>query len=248
MQATTIAEVIQYLDQIIEDAKQNNSPLGYFAALYRKVTISVRDGIKDGKFEDGPRMERFDVIFANRYLEAYTQFKNQEQPSESWQIAFDKTNEYWPIVLQHLLWGMNAHINLDLGIAAAEVAEGAPLEDLKNDFDKINTILAGLVEEVEQELSEIWPTLKAILKLSGKIDDFFVNFSMNKAREAAWKFATRLYDTPKEEWASKIAKQDAKVTNFAQLIYPPGLVSRFVFRLIRVGERGTVKEKITILE
>ncbi|MFK7799124.1 MAG: DUF5995 family protein [Aureispira sp.] len=248
MQATTIAEVIHFLDQIIEDAKQNNSPLGYFAALYRKVTISVRDGIKEEKFEDGSRMKRFDVIFANRYLEAYTQFQSQEQPSKSWQIAFDKTNEYWPIVLQHLLWGMNAHINLDLGIAAAEVAEGAPLEDLKNDFDTINTILAGLVEEVEQELSEIWPTLKAILKLSGNIDDFFVNFSMTRARNGAWKFATRLYDTPKEEWASKISEQDAKIAKIANLIYPPGLISRFIFRLIRVGERGTVQEKITILE
>jgi hypothetical protein len=248
MQATTIDEVIQYLDQIIEDAKQNNSPLGYFAALYRKVTISVKEGIEQGEFENGPRMERFDVIFANRYLEAYTQFQNQEKPTQSWQIAFDKTKDYWPIVLQHLLWGMNAHINLDLGIAAAEVAEGAPIEDLKNDFNKINTVLASLVEEVEEELSDIWPTLKAILKLSGKIDDFFVNFSMSKARDGAWKFATELYHTPKEDWAAKILERDAKIAKIANLIYPPGLISRFIFRLIRVGEKGTVKEKITILE
>lgn len=248
MQATTIDEVIQYLDQIIEAAKQNNSPLGYFAALYRKVTKSVKEGIEKGEFENGPRMERFDVIFANRYLEAYTQFQNKEQPSKSWQIAFDKTKDYWPIVLQHLLWGMNAHINLDLGIAAAEVAEGAPIEDLKNDFNKINTILASLVEEVEQELSDIWPTLKAILKLSGKIDDFFVNFSMSKARDGAWKFATELYNTPKEDWAAKILERDAKVAKIAQLIYPPGFISRFIFRLIRLGEKGTVESRITILE
>src|SRR6202008_4811607 len=95
---------------------------GYFAALYYKVTSRVRDGIHNGEFEDGARMEKLDVLFASRYLDAYTKWRNGQQPSLSWQTAFESTKRSSVLVLQHLLLGMNAHINLDLGIAAAEVA------------------------------------------------------------------------------------------------------------------------------
>jgi len=37
--ATSIDEVITQLTAIIEWSKQNDSRIGYFAALYRKVTI-----------------------------------------------------------------------------------------------------------------------------------------------------------------------------------------------------------------
>ena len=50
--------------------------------------------------------------------------------------------------MQHLLMGMNAHINLDLGIAASEVAGGNSIHDLKSDFMKVNDILAGLLSEI----------------------------------------------------------------------------------------------------
>ena len=71
MPAETIDQVIEQLDDIIDWSIIRSSRLGYFAALYRKVTIKVKDGIRDGYFEDAERMERLDVIFANRYLEAF---------------------------------------------------------------------------------------------------------------------------------------------------------------------------------
>ncbi|MFT5645768.1 MAG: hypothetical protein ACI976_000442, partial [Aureispira sp.] len=107
MQAKTIDEVIERLDVIIDDAKKKNSRIGYFPALYRKVTIQVKEGIKKGDyFENNLRMNDLDVLFANRYLTAYDQFVQNEKTTESWNIAFEKTKHYWPIVLQHLLWGM----------------------------------------------------------------------------------------------------------------------------------------------
>ncbi len=70
MWAKTIDEVIQQLEKIVGWARDNQGRLGYFAALYRKVTVKVKEGIADGFFKDAMRMERLDVIFANRYLEA----------------------------------------------------------------------------------------------------------------------------------------------------------------------------------
>jgi hypothetical protein len=52
---------------------------------------------------------------------------------------------------------MNAHINFDLGIAAAEFAPGDELPSLQHDFDEINNILAALVGQVESEINEVSP-------------------------------------------------------------------------------------------
>src|SRR5687767_7533911 len=107
VQANTIDEVIARLSSIIEWASENNSRLGYFPALYRKVTLSVRDGIRNGAFDDPVRMERFDVVFANRYLDAFDAFRAGKPTSACWNLAFRSASEFWPIVLQHLLLGMN---------------------------------------------------------------------------------------------------------------------------------------------
>ena len=246
--ATTIDEVIVILDTIISTSEKNQDPLGYFAVLYRKVTLKVKEGIAEGFFDDNPRMERFDVVFANRYIEAYMAYQNKEAITHSWERAFALSKKYWPIVLQHLLIGMNAHINLDLGITAAQISKGKPIEDLKDDFDKINTILSSLVNEVQQDLAAIWPTLKKLLQWSKKADDFLIDFSMNLARDGAWKFATTLAGKDPATIDTLIQERDHKVADKAKIITNPGMIARLILGIIRIGERGSVAVKIDKLK
>jgi hypothetical protein len=70
MALTTIDEVISAMDGIIQRAWDEKSRTGYFAALYRRVTRAVRDGVSRGRFQNGPLMEQLDVVFASRYLDA----------------------------------------------------------------------------------------------------------------------------------------------------------------------------------
>ena len=123
--ATSIDEVIAQLGDVIDRSLRERNRLGFFAALYRKVTIKVKEGIVAGRFDDGPRMERLDVIFANRYLEALTRLGSGQAPTPCWALSFEAAATWPPIILQHLLLGMNAHINFDLGIAAATTCPGA---------------------------------------------------------------------------------------------------------------------------
>jgi len=245
---TTINDVINALDDIIQNAQTTQSPLGYFAALYRKVTIKVREGIENNFFDDGVRMEKLDVIFASRYLDAYEAYQNNQRVTTSWEIAFKVSKEYWPIVLQHLLMGMNAHINLDLGIAAAEISKGKNIEDLKDDFNKINEILSSLVGEVENDLAAIWPTLKKILQWTHKVDDFLVDFSMELARDGAWKFAQEIAAAPENQLETIIMKRDEKVAENASLVMNPGFIAKIILMMVRLGERGTVEQKIIDLQ
>lgn len=239
----TIDEVIARLESLIIESEKNNDPLGYFAALYQNVTIHVKAGIANNYFENGPRMEQLDVVFAKRYLNAWYSYKNNEPIPVSWKKAFDLSTDYWPIVLQHILMGINAHINLDLGTAAAEISRGKDLGDLENDFNRINAILSSLVHEVEQDLSVVWPALKYLLKWSGKVDDFLVDFSMKLAREGAWKYANRIVNIPEDEVQLSIDERDQQVAEKVHIITKPGMVATAVLGIIRLTERGSVSDK-----
>ncbi len=244
MTILTIDEVITTLDTIISECEKTQNPLGYFAALYQKVTLKVKEGIAQNLFEDGPRMEILDVVFAKRYLDAWFAWQKNEPVTGSWKKTFELAHEYQPIVLQHLLMGMNAHINLDLGIASAEISKGKNPADLQNDFNKINEILSSLVHEVQDNLSIVWPALKFILKHTGKVDDYLVDFSMKLARDGAWKFAFSLSGLSGKELDLAVAERDRKVVDKTTVILNPGLIASLVLWLVRITERGTVSEKI----
>jgi len=247
MQAKNIDEVISQLEAIILQTIKDENPMGYFAALYHQVTVRVKEGIANNYYSDGKRMEQLDTQFANRYLEAYTQFQQNQPCTESWQYAFDTTKKYWPTVLQNLLLGINAHINLDLGIAAVQTCPGEDIHALKDDFDKINTVLAGLIGDVEKSMAEIWPTLSFILKRIGKADNFLIDFSMQQARDGAWKFATELAVLNPAQQQAAINERDQKIANIALLISKPGFFISLLFLVVRIGEIGSVAKKIKAL-
>lgn len=247
-QINSIDEVIAILESIIIESEKNNDPLGYFATLYQKVTIKVKEGISDNLFDDGSRMEQLDIAFAKRYLYALDSYRKNEPVPLSWKRAFDLSPDYWTIVLQHILMGINAHINLDLGVAAAEISRGKNLDDLENDFNKINDILSSLVREVENDLSVVWPALKYVLKWAGKVDDFLVDFSMKLARDGAWKFANRFVMVPDHEVRLFIAERDQKVADKVNIITKPGMIATIALKIIRLTEFGTVSEKIKKLK
>lgn len=244
----TIDDVIDALEEIVQTSIVTGNPMGYFAALYQKVTIKVKEGIQNNFFDDGSRMEKLDVIFAKRYIDAYYSYQANQKVTDSWQVAFDLSKDFWPIVLQHLLIGMNAHINLDLGIAAAQVSTGKPIQDLKGDFDKINQILSLLVSEVQEDLEMIWPTLKKILQWTKKVDDFLIDFSMELARDGAWKFANELSVTPADKLEEAIIIRDQKVSDKAKIITSPGWIASLILGIIRLGEKGTVAKRIENLQ
>lgn len=247
MLAQNIEEVIRLLDDRIARARAAASPMGYFPALYRKVTVRVRDGIRAGEFEDNPRMERLDVVFANRYLDALDALDAGRRPTGVWDLAFTAARSWRPIVLQHLLVGMNAHINLDLGIAAAETAPGQSLPGLKCDFEHINTILASLTGGVKKDLTDIWPALGFFDEALGTAEDVIANFSMEKARDSAWALAEQLASTPAAGRAAVIRARDEEATKFGRFLLDPGWMVRFPALIVRVTERGSVPRKIDLL-
>lgn len=245
----TIDEVVLALDQIIAQSIQTRSRQGYFAALYRVVTVAVRDGIRHGgDFEDGARMERLDVAFANRYLAAWNRHQQGLAPARCWSVAFAAAGARRPIILQHLLLGMNAHINHDLGIAAATVCPGEEILGLERDFMAINAVFAGLVDQMRREICALSPWIRLVDKFSGDADDALVNFSMRKARDAAWEMALRLAPLDPDSWEPELDACDRRWEMLGNLVaHPPGLLAKAALLVVRARECGNVERVIQTL-
>src|SRR3984957_9297519 len=103
MAVQTIDDVITSLDAIVQQSYDEASRLGYFAALYRRVTRAVRDGIAAGGFQNGPLMAQLDVVFASRYLDALATFQAGGAASRSWMVAFQGCGDADLLILQQLL-------------------------------------------------------------------------------------------------------------------------------------------------
>jgi hypothetical protein len=225
LSATTIDEVIKQLEDLIHDCMEKKDRVGYFAAIYLKVTERVKEGILNGDFEDNERMERLDVIFANRYLTAVYQYRNNEKTTGSWQAAFDATKKRSPLILQQLLLGMNAHINLDLGIAAAETVNGQPVQNIRKDFNSINTIIGSLIFEVMNEINHVSPLL-SLFGIHASNESILIQFSITNARDGAWVFAEELSEkTGSENYATCITARDTSIKKLGEsLVKPKGLI------------------------
>jgi hypothetical protein len=247
--AKNISEVIAQLEAIIAWCAQHQSRQGYFACLYHRTTVAVQQGIIKGAFADGARMDKLDTIFANLYIQAWHCYNNGQPCSKSWKTAFDACAQDNLAVIQHLLLGVNTHINLDLAIAAAETAPGNGIEDLHADFVKINGIIASLVGTMYDRLCRIWLPLRLLGRITQNSHEAVVNFSIVKAREASWANALLLaYAGDNDARDGCISVIDNTVTRVAGGIIWPGRPTAFLLKTIRWMEPGRPADIIKLLQ
>ncbi|KWX21547.1 hypothetical protein AFM11_25420 [Mycolicibacterium wolinskyi] len=252
--ATTLDEVVDTIDSVIQWSIESSSRLGYFAALYKRITIAVRTAVADGVFEDGPRLQRLDVAFANRYFDALNGHfhpGSYAKPTRSWQVTFDAATRAEPIILQHMLAGINAHIGLDLGIATQESVPAARLWQLKTDFDRINAVLASQVTGIVVDINELSPALANIYAALMDNQILLINEAVRGFRDDAWRFATVLSVQPRFMRPVTIRLRDVRVARQGELIYdPPGVVGLIQWAVTAVGARESrdIVKNIRVLD
>jgi len=244
----TITDVVLALDNIVQDSASTQSRTGYFAALYKRMTMAVSEGIQKGAFEDGPRMEALDILFAQRYFAAFDAFKSGQECSSSWQHALTGCGNQSLIVLQHLLIGINAHVNLDLAIAAATLAPGNKIHALEKDFNHINVLIAGLIDDVQKCLEEVWFPMRFLRNVINRQGVAVLNFSMAAARKTAWANAVLLAHMTAADQAAHIKEMDAMVRRIGERISHPGFWPGLLLRIIRFTEYEDVGRTIRLID
>ncbi|MER6080357.1 DUF5995 family protein [Streptomyces sp. NPDC001833] len=248
MTAGNIDDVVDGLAGIVQEAGRTRDRAGYFAALYRQVTVEIRTAIHSGLFDDGPRMDRFDTHFGNRYFEAYDAWRRDRSGPRCWREAFGLLDDADTVIVQHLLLGVNAHINLDLAVAAARTSPGGEIHALQHDFELINDILARVVLGVQDSLDDLSPLMSLLDRIGGRTDEQILDFSIRQSRQEAWCNALLLAGQNDTERAATIERLDIRAAVLARLIARPGGLLRPALELIRHTENNDIPAVITHLD
>ncbi len=239
-------DVVGTLERVVARCAATGDRAGYFASMYLAVTNTVRQRSMDGRFEDATRMERFVCRFAARYLDAEQAWRDGGPCTESWRLAFRAAGRWRPIALQHVLLGINAHINLDLGIVAADIG-GSALETVRADFDAVNDVLGDLVDNCQGALGSVSPWLDLADRIGGDGDETLIRFSLVRARRHAWYVAHRVASLPAEQRASAIAAVDAATVRIGRAVEHPGVLASALLLVVRVRERAAPGDVMAVL-
>jgi len=248
MAAQNIDDVVDGLAEIVRAAGRAGDRAGYFAALYRQVTVEVRTAIRGGLFDDGARMDRFDTLFGNRYFDAYDAWRRDRSGPRCWREAFGLLDDADTVIVQHLLLGVNAHINLDLAIAAARTNPGEAIHALRRDFLLINDILARVVLAVQDSIGVLSPLMSLLDQVGARTDERILDFSVRQAREEAWYNAVLLAGQNEEEREATLERLDVRAAVLARLTARPSGLVRPALQLIRSTESDDVPAVITHLD
>ena len=251
--ANSVDDVIANFDAVIDWSIEAENGIGYFATVYKRATLAIRDKIAAGDyFDDNARMTRFDIIFAQRYfdaLNAYFHPRDYEAPTHVWQWCFDG-HEYetpdQPIMLQHMLTAVNSHVNLDLGIAAMMAAQDTGLRSMRDDFNRINDLLAGEVTLFLDTLGELSGRVKVIRRIL-LCEDRILNQVLRVFRDLAWSFANQL-DMQSDRRRDHIGVHDSWAGVLGSYYLHPTDTINGLVRWIREVESQDIAHNIRVLD
>ena len=175
---------------LLESLQATGDQRRYFHATYQRTTIAVAGEIRRGGFTDAEWVERWDVAFADLYLDALQAALAGRRPALPWEAAFGAPAGLPP--LRHVLLGMNAHINFDLPQALLAVITDEQFDDAallarrESDHRVIDTVLASRVAAEGDELASISGPGSLAGRLLRPLNRLGTRRFLREAREKVW--------------------------------------------------------------
>jgi hypothetical protein len=244
----TIDDVLRALRVVVDDAARDGDRIGLFAAVYRQVTAAIAQGVRDGLFDDADRLNRFDAVFAGRYLTALESWRAGRDPGRSWRLAFRATADDGLVLVQHVVLGINAHINLDLAVAAAQTSPGGEIAGLEQDFERINDVLIDVLCELQGAVDELSPLLGGLDVVLGRLDEEIFGFKLERARAEAWEAAVLLAGQTGDARDSAVRMLDRYASGLGRVVLAPPFPVPAALQVVRFAERVGTSEAIARLD
>lgn len=187
-----INEVVIELEKIAKNSIATKSNAVHFAFIYYEISKAIQEGIQLGVFEDNERMSWFTANFGNRYLEAYYLYQKGLPISQCWKYAFDCVEQNSFSVVQHLLLGINAHINLDLVFATHDLYHYADPKTLEKDFFKIDELLTQVYCRLLPRYAKFSLGIKILNIMPHALSQPFLKSHVLRIRKRAWKKVNKI--------------------------------------------------------
>jgi hypothetical protein len=162
MTPDTIEDLLDRMRADLTVLTQRGDARRFFHATYLRTTQTVADELGRGGFADGGWVERWDVAFAQLYLDALDAENADAPVSEPWRVAFDAAQQRADLPpLHHVLLGLNAHINYDLPqaltgvISSADFDNPVVLQRRRADHRHLDTVLQSRVAAEGAEIGAV---------------------------------------------------------------------------------------------
>ena len=227
----------------LAEFREGRDPRRFFHATYLRTTQAVGAELAAGGFLDAAWVERWDVAFAEFYLDALDAGKRAAHVPGPWAAAFAAADDRACVLppLRHVLLGMNAHINYDLPQALLAVISDAEFDDpalvarRAADHRHIDRVLGSLVDEGQEGAGAAGGRAGVTDRLLARANRVATKRFLTGARARVWANARVLASARRQDEAcyhARLAELErlaaARVADLAR----PGQV------LLRLAARG----------
>ena len=97
-----IDQVIDRLQAIVQQSSRDGDRSGYFAALYRRVTETIRDAIRGGQFDDGARIEALEGRLSTTEAALDAERTARQDDREEFRRRLIEKDSYADVLLAHI--------------------------------------------------------------------------------------------------------------------------------------------------
>lgn len=207
-----IDEALECMDAGLDRFHEANDNRAIFLGCYRVITQNVQDAIEQQRdfdnriFFDPAWVARLSGRFATLYFRSLQQragdvdrtadaSHDDGAGARAWRIAHGEARKGRLSVTQHVLLGINAHINYDLPLAlyqnlVAHADQDEPYAQLyrrKFDHDQVNNILVRSIPEAQQVVGANYGGLLGCVSRGFFfLDDLLANLGLKHYRERVW--------------------------------------------------------------
>ena len=206
---------------LIQQWEQARDGRRIFLSCYCLMTQRMLGALAAHRFQDALWVDGLLHHFADYYFDALAAYEQQEtSPPVIWQHAHEVACHKQAHVLQHLLLGINAHINYDLILALADMLQpewqalSAERRRLRyDDHCRVNAIIADTVDEVQDAVVERYaPALDLVDKICGPLDEWLASRMIARWRDSVWEQAVQMVEA-EDDVLREAVRQQAEATS-----------------------------------
>lgn len=175
-----------------------------FLRCYLMMTENMHAAVAAAEFNDNGWVNALVHHFADYYFNALDACQlNPQAAPRPWWLTYEAAGDPSTLVMQHLMLGINAHINYDLALALVDMLDAEWFElppesrlQRKADHEHVNQVISRTIDQVQDQVIEpLVPILALADTLLGPIDEWLTDRLIQTWRGDVWEQATAMLES-----------------------------------------------------
>ncbi|WP_448337647.1 DUF5995 family protein [Chloroflexus aurantiacus] len=187
----------QRMTALVEQWTAVSDRRSIFLACYQRMTENMLSAVARHDFFDPDWVAHLIGSFADYYFAALAAWERDQSGPAVWQYTFTYANRQNASVAQHLLLGVNAHINYDLVLVLDDLLHQEwPLLSAEQqrqrhaDYLAVNRVIEQTIDRVQDEvIAPYSATLQLLDAVCGPFDEWCTARLIRNWRNDVWRQA-----------------------------------------------------------